>query len=151
MIKHNLYLRTLFMLVHVNYLNIFKKFGPWGAFSSRNFPGDFLPLPLLLNVKLIRFGPLWNENPFFHYLKKKNCLIYSPKWPKRIVDRLVDEESKEYFRRLDGTFLSYINKLKFEDLSASLGNFREKQEAESIGLLQKIVIFAIYMYTERNK
>ena len=43
----------------------------------------------------------------------------------------MDEESKEYFRRLDGTLLSYINKLKFEDLSASLGNFREKQEAES--------------------
>ena len=48
-----------------------------------------------------------------------------------IVLWLIDENSKTFFRKLDGQRPGRVNQLKFENLSASLGNFREKKEAAS--------------------
>ena len=44
---------------------------------------------------------------------------------------LVDEKQMQFFRKLDGAMHSYLKKLKFEDTSSSIGNYREKQEEAS--------------------
>ena len=48
-----------------------------------------------------------------------------------IVEMLVDDERMLFFRKLDGAFPCRVGQLKFETLSASLGNYRQKQETAS--------------------
>ena len=61
--------------------------------------------------------------PLLHTLKK----TFIP----QIVEWLVDDAEKSFFRKLDGTMPSWVDKLKFEGVSASLRNYRVKQEAGS--------------------
>ena len=46
-----------------------------------------------------------------------------------IVEWLVDDEGKDYFRKREGTVPSWLSRLKDEKVSASLVNYREKAEA----------------------
>ena len=41
---------------------------------------------------------------------------------------LVDNERMIFFRKLDGAVTSYVDRLKFETVSASIGNYRQKRE-----------------------
>ena len=45
-----------------------------------------------------------------------------------IVKMLVDDERMIFFRKLDGAVTSYVYRLKFETVSASIGNYRQKRE-----------------------
>ena len=58
--------------------------------------------------------------PPLHILKK----TFIPE----IVKMLVDDEKMIFFRKLDGTVTSYVDRLKFESVSASIGNYRQKRE-----------------------
>lgn len=57
--------------------------------------------------------------------------ICKEKFIPEIAEWLVDAQSKGYFRVGDTSRPSIRNRLKYENLSASLGNFREKQEGIS--------------------
>ena len=48
-----------------------------------------------------------------------------------IVEMLLDDEKLGFFRKLDGTVPSLLAKLKYENVSASLGNYRQKREENS--------------------
>ena len=58
--------------------------------------------------------------PPLHILKK----TFIPE----IVKMLVDDERMIFFRKLDGAVTSYVDRLKFETVSASIGNYRQKRE-----------------------
>ena len=45
-----------------------------------------------------------------------------------IVKMLVDNERMIFFRKLDGAVTSYVDRLKFETVSACIGNYRQKRE-----------------------
>ena len=48
-----------------------------------------------------------------------------------IVEQLVDQDGKLFFRKRDGTSKSWLQRLKYTEVSSSLENFRKKEEKQS--------------------